>query len=67
MFFEDEELKVEAQQDEEESEVELTQEEEQQLESGIVSGLEDIDKVLDYLESFPKKELITQTLQMEVL
>ena len=27
----------------------------------------DVSLVLDYLESFPKKELITQTLQMEVL
>ena len=52
MFFEDEELKVEAQQDEEESEVELTQEEEQQLESGIVSGLEDIDTVPLVQQSF---------------
>ena len=52
MFFEDEELKVEAQESEEESEVELSKEEEEQLESGIVAGLEDVDTVPLVQQSF---------------
>ena len=52
MFFEDEELKVEAEETEEESEVELSKEEEEQLEAGIVSGLEDVDTVPLVQQSF---------------